>query len=280
MKYLLTGKDGQLGKEFARQFHAGGLDFFAAGRPELDITNLNNVLAVFAEVKPSVVINTAAYNQVDLAEKSYDLAYKANSLGIYNLLFACEKYSTFLVHYSTDYVFDGQKGSLYTEEDPANPLSEYGKSKYLGEVFLNESSINSLLFRTSWVYGEGRQNFIFKFLEWAKNNHNLKITADEVSVPTSTKTIAGITLKALEAGVTGLYHLTNSGCCSRYELARFIAGNKQLNNVIEPVSLESFKLPAKRPPFSAMENQKIARLLGCDIPSWEKALQEFLAKGN
>jgi len=165
MKYLVIGKNGQLGKEFIQSLSLEGKDFTAVGHEELDISNLKNVMEVCEMLKPSVIINTSAYNQVDLAEKHFELAYKTNSLGVYNLLLACEKYKTFLVHYSTDCVFDGKKANgLYNEEDEANPLSEYGKSKYLGEIFIKESNINALLLRVSWVFGKGKQNFIYKFL--------------------------------------------------------------------------------------------------------------------
>jgi len=179
------------------------------------------VKELFYREKPDIVINCAAYNLVDKAEEDYITAYKTNALGVRNLAYLSNKLNAFFVHYSTDYVFDGTKeNGLYTEEDTPNPLNEYGKSKLTGERWIVEETENYLLFRVSWVYGRGKQNFIYKLIQWAKNNDYLKIAYDEISVPTSTRTIVEVTLKALDNGLTGLYHLTNSGYASRYEWAK------------------------------------------------------------
>ena len=286
MKYLIIGKNGQLGREFLRVLggdSAGvgaGVSVSSVGREECDITDLNQILNLFEAIKPDIVINCAAYNQVDKAEEDYIEAFKVNSIGIRNIAFASKKYNSFLVHYSSDYVFDGKKeNGLYTEEDIPNPLNEYGKSKLMGEQLLKEETDRYLIFRVSWVYGEGKQNFIYKLMQWAKNSEYLKIAYDEISVPTSTRTIANITLKAIENGLTGLYHLTNSGYASRYEWAKEILKIKNIDKFIKPVSSDIFELPAKRPKFSAMSNEKIKSLLNIDIKSWDEELEEIL-KGN
>ena len=286
MKYLIIGKNGQLGREFLRVLggdSAGvgaGVSVSSVGREECDITDLNQILNLFEAIKPDIVINCAAYNQVDKAEEDYIEAFKVNSIGIRNIAFASKKYNSFLVHYSSDYVFDGKKeNGLYTEEDIPNPLNEYGKSKLMGEQLLKEEIERYLIFRVSWVYGEGKQNFIYKLMQWAKNSEYLKIAYDEISVPTSTRTIADTTLKAIENGLTGLYHLTNSGYASRYEWAKEILKIKNIDKFIKPVSSDIFELPAKRPKFSAMSNEKIKSLLDIDIKSWDEELKEIL-KGN
>ena len=286
MKYLIIGKNGQLGREFLRVLggdSAGvgaGVSVSSVGREECDITDLNQILNLFEAIKPDIVINCAAYNQVDKAEEDYIEAFKVNSIGIRNIAFASKKYNSFLVHYSSDYVFDGKKeNGLYTEEDIPNPLNEYGKSKLMGEQLLKEETDRYLIFRVSWVYGEGKQNFIYKLMQWAKNSEYLKIAYDEISVPTSTRTIANITLKAIENGLTGLYHLTNLGYASRYEWAKEILKIKNIDKFIKPVSSDIFELPAKRPKFSAMSNEKIKSLLNIDIKSWDEELEEIL-KGN
>ncbi len=279
MKILIVGKNGQLGREFVKELSKTKNIVIPLGHEELDIGNIGDVLDVFDRYKPDVVINCAAYNQVDKAEEEYDLAYKTNSIGVKNLAFSSNKYGSFLVHYSTDYVFDGKKeNGLYTEVDKPNPLSEYAKSKYLGEVYLKEETEKFLIFRVSWVFGDGKQNFIYKLLKWAENNPYLKVSYDEISIPTYTKTIVNITLKAVEEGLTGLYHLTNSGYCSRFELAKFVFKTLGMTKFIHPVPSEIFNLPAKRPKFSAMDNTLISSILRVEIPNWEEAVSDFLSK--
>jgi dTDP-4-dehydrorhamnose reductase len=182
-----------------------------------------------------------------------------------------------MVHFGSDYVFDGMKeNALYSENDPANPLNEYGKSKLSGEERVIRECRQSLVFRLSWVFGAGQQNFIYKLKTWAQNSEYLKIACDEFSVPTYTHTVVDITLKALQQGLTGRYHLTNSGFCSRYEWAKQILKQTGIAKFIRPVSMDSFTLPAKRPKFSAMSNGKISSLLHVSIPAWEDALISFL----
>ena len=276
MKILITGAKGQLGQEFVKKLQRENKKFLALPRDKLDISNLKQVLQVFEEYKPDVVINCSAYNLVDRAEEEREIAYKTNAIGPKNLAFASEKYKTFLIHYSTDYVFDGTKIGLYTEKDIPNPLSEYAKSKYLGEVFLKEETDRYLIFRVSWVYGEGKQNFIYKLLQWAQAQDYLKIACDEFSVPTSTRTIVEITLKAINAGLTGLYHLVNSDYASRYEWAKEVFRIKGIKKFIYPAYQADFNLPAKRPRFSAMSNEKICKNLEIKIKNWKEELREVL----
>jgi dTDP-4-dehydrorhamnose reductase len=278
MKYLIIGKNGQLGKEFVKVLSEKNKNFTAVGHEDLEIGNLSQVLDIFERIKPNLVINCSAYNFVDKAEEDYPTAYKTNSVGVRNLAYASKKFNAFLIHYSTDYVFDGKKEGLYTEKDQPNPLNEYGKSKYLGEIYLKEENENSLIFRVSWVFGEGKQNFIYKLQQWAENNEYLKVAYDEISVPTYTGRIVEITLKSIEKGISGLFHLTNSGYASRYEWAKAILKYKKVKKFIYPVSSDIFNLPAKRPKFSAMDNSQIKKELSIEIPSWEEELKIFLAK--
>ena len=278
MKYLIFGKDGQLAKEFLKVLENKKLDLIALSHKDCDISHFNKVLDVFNQVKPDIVINCAAYNLVDNAETEFWKAYKVNSLGVNNLLIASKKFNSYFITYSTDYVFDGEKeNGLYTEEDKTNPINEYGKSKLTGEKWILENNYNKyLIFRTSWVYGEGKQNFIYKLMQWAKNNDYLKVAYDEISVPTSTRTIVEVTLKAVEQGLTGLYHLTNSGYASRYEWAKKVFEIKGIKKFIKPVSSDIFNLPAKRPKFSAMGNDRIKNILKIDIIEWEEEIKRYL----
>ena len=275
MKYLILGKNGQLGQAFLKHLESCGKEFLALSRKQCDVSNLEEVLEVFDSYKPDVVLNCAAYNYVDKAEADYWSAYKVNALGVRNLAFAARRYNCYLVTYSTDYVFDGTKETgLYTEGDLPNPLNEYGKSKLTGEKWLLEEGVEKyLIFRTSWVYGEGKQNFIYKLMQWVKNNDFLKIAYDEVSVPTSTRTLVSVTLKAVEKGLTGLYHLVNSGYASRYEWAKKVFELMGVRKFIYPVSKEEFNLPAKRPRFSAMSNASLEKRLSIEIKTWDEELK-------
>ena len=284
MKILIIGKNGQLGKEFTKRLGEKGAEWLinkkinceSVGRAECDVASTGQVLELFENVKPDIVINCAAYNFVDRAETDeYINAYRVNAVGVKNIAYACKKHKVFLVHYSTDYVFDGEKEGLYTEKDEPNPINQYGKSKLAGEIMLKEETEDYLIFRVSWVYGEGKSNFIYKLLEWAKTQKYLKIAYDEFSTPTSTATIVDITLRALQSGLKGLFHLTNSGYASRYEWAKEILNAKKIDKFIYPVSKEIFNLPAKRPGFSAMSNESVARELGVNIREWDSEVIGF-----
>jgi len=277
MKYLITGKNGQLAQAFIKRFEERSIDFSAPDESQLDITNQKIVADVVATLKPDVIINCAAYNLVDKAEQDKDTVFAVNATGPKNLAQAAASQKAILVHFGSDYVFDGLKeNGLYLESDPVNPLNEYGKSKLAGENFVLEELDRCLVLRLSWVFGAGKQNFIYKLIEWSKSSEYLKIACDEFSAPTYTGSVVDITLNALEQGMTGRYHMTNSGFCSRYEWAKLILSTIGVNKFIRPVTMDTFDLPAKRPKFSAMSNSKLAGRLNVDIPSWEEAVSSFL----
>lgn len=280
MKYLITGRNGQLARAFIRALEKNAIECIAPDESRLDITNATLVSDVVAGCKPDVIINCAAYNLVDKAEQDRDAVYAVNAIGPRNLARAAAEQKSILVHFGSDYVFDGLKeNGLYIENDTTDPLNEYGKSKLAGEEYVLNGHDRSLVLRLSWVFGEGTQNFIHKLTEWSKNNEYLKIACDEFSVPTSTETVAAMTLRALEQGVTGRYHLTSSGFCSRYEWARLVLEVLGVNKFIRPVSMDVFNLPAPRPKFSAMSNQAFSDILNVDIPAWQDAVRTFLRKG-
>ena len=276
VKIAITGKNGQLAKEFIKLLSKKGLNFIAFDKSELDISDFETVRKRLKETKPDILINCAAYNLVDKAEEDRKNCYLTNTKGAENLAKLCSEIKCKIVHYSTDYVFDGKKNSLYIEKDTPNPLNYYGKTKLEGENKIKEHCENYLIFRVSWLYGKGNNNFVMKFLNWAKHNDTLQIAENEVSIPTSAKRVAAITVKALANGLKGLYHLTNSGYVSRYGLALKVKEILKLKNNIVPVSSEIFNLKAKRPDFSAMDNSLIAKTLDISIPLWHEDLKEFL----
>jgi dTDP-4-dehydrorhamnose reductase len=277
-KVLITGASGQLGKEFVKVLSSKGIDFVALERKDLDVTNFEKVYKTLKEINPSVVINCSAYNQVDLAETEILKAFSTNAIGPYNLAITCREINAKLIHYSTDYVFDGIKKGLYTEEDSPNPLNQYARSKLLGEELVKQVLEDYLILRVSWVYGEGRQNFIHKLLQWTKEREVLQIAFNEVSVPTYTGFIVEKTLKALEKGLTGLYHLVPRGYASRYEWAKLTLKLFRMKKVLIPVEKEIFNLPAKRPDFSAMSCERIEKALGEEFEEWDEIYSKNYTK--
>jgi dTDP-4-dehydrorhamnose reductase len=281
MKYLITGKNGQLARAFQQELGRRTADFLAPDESAFDITDRAAILEAIRSYKPDVIINCAAYNLVDKAEQDRDKVFSVNAEGPGILAAAARKNNAVLVHFGSDYVFDGAKeNGLYTEQDPVHPLNVYGESKQQGERLVQEATDRHLIFRLSWVFGEGKQNFIHKLSEWSQSNDFLKIACDEFSVPTYTHTVVHVTMQALEQGAFGLYHLTNSGYCSRYEWAQYILAQLGINKFVRPVSMDSFKLPARRPGFSAMSNEQICRRLGIRIPTWQEAVAAFIRERN
>jgi dTDP-4-dehydrorhamnose reductase len=276
MNILITGANGQLAKDFQKELKNYNHEVTALDKKSLDISDLNVVTEAFSHYNPDIVLNCAAYNLVDKAEEDFDTAFKVNASGVKNLALMCKENNALFVHYSSDYIFDGTKEDFYTEEDKPNPINKYGESKLSGERFLKEVTDTFLLFRLSWVFGEGKQNFLYKLSEWAKKNRVLKVVSDQISVPTYTRDIVSLTMFAINKGLRGIYHLTNSGYASRYEVARYFIERLGLDNLILPVTSDYFPLPAKRPYFSAMSNLKLSRALGVDIPDWRIGINRYI----
>ena len=275
-KYLILGANGQLGKQFTKDLTVRNKTVFAPDEKDCDITSLETLSRFIDSVKPSVIINCAAYNAVDLAEQQIETASLINAIAVKNIATLCNRKNILFVHYSSDYIFDGTKNNLYVESDAPNPLNVYGRTKRGGEEAVLSYAEKYLLFRTSWSFGNGTQNFIHKMLLWSEKKSVLKLTADEVSVPTSTIDLVDITLRSIDKGLTGLYHLTNSDYASRYEWGRYIAKKLFLKSTIIPVPMSAFPSPAQRPLFSAMSNQKLQDDLGITIPDWRDAVDRFL----
>jgi dTDP-4-dehydrorhamnose reductase len=276
MKILIAGANGQLAREFQKALENYDYTVVALDKESLDISDLNVVTEAFSKYNPDIVLNCAAYNFVDKAEEDFDTAYKVNASGVRNLAVACKKNNALLVHYSTDYIFDGTKEDFYTEEDEPNPINNYGKSKLLGEKLLTEETDRFLLFRVSWVFGGGKQNFLYKLSELGKKNRVLKVVYDQISAPTFTKDIVILTMLAIDKGLRGVYHLTNSGYASRYEVARYFIERLGRDNLILPVNSDYFPSPAKRPYFSAMSNLKLSKDLDVNIPDWKMGIDRYI----
>lgn len=274
--FLILGANGQLGKQFAKDLRKRNETVVAPDEKDCDITSAEILSTLMDSITPTVVINCAAYNAVDMAEQQPHVAGLINTKSPGLIASLCTERKIRMVHYSSDYVFDGAKGDLYSEKDTPNPLNVYGKSKLGGEAAVLSSGGNAIVFRTSWVFGDGTQNFIHKMMQWSQKNPVLKLTADEVSVPTSTIDLVDITLRALDKELSGLHHLTNSDYASRYEWGRYVAKKLSLRSTIIPVPMSMFPSPAQRPLFSAMSNRQLQNELGYTIPDWRDAVDRFM----
>jgi dTDP-4-dehydrorhamnose reductase len=274
-KILITGGNGQLAQAFKALFMKSGLNAVALTRADCDITDRDQFASVVENLRPGIIINCAAYNLVDDAESQPEAAFQINRNGVGNLTDICRDRKIFLVHFSTDYVFDGKKGSPYVEEDVPAPLSIYGQSKLEGERLIVDSGADHLIFRVSWLFGSGPQNFLFKLRNWLNDRNLIQVSTDEISVPTYAVDVAEYVLGSLRRGLSGLYHLPNTGSCSRYDLAQYFCSEMKIARTIQPVEQKIFALPARRPLFSAMSNAKLSKELAVSIPTWQDAVSRY-----
>jgi dTDP-4-dehydrorhamnose reductase len=291
MKIVLFGKNGQLGWEFERSLPVLG-PVFALDREQLDLCDVHQLQLTLSELKPGLIVNASAYTDVDRAEKEPELAMKINALAPGAIAEISRKLGAVLIHYSTDYVFDGTRSVPYTEDDQTNPLNVYGKSKLLGEENIRQAADAYLILRTSWVYSLRGNSFVNKVLGWARKNSTLRIVDDQFSNPTWARMLAQITslLLAKRQGnlydsireQCGIYHLAGSGYTSRYEWAKQILAHdprraEQLVRALEPGRSEEFPTPAARPLFSALDCTRFENTFGLQLPPWDRTLELAMA---
>ena len=284
---LLLGKFGQLGWELHRCLAPFG-DLTAVDYPEIDLTDIESVDKLVLDIRPDVIVNATAYTAVDRAEDEPELAMAINSQAPRRLAELAHDMGLALIHYSTDYVFDGTKGIPYVETDLPNPLGIYGKSKYAGEIAIEEVGGAYLILRTSWVYSLRRDSFVTKVLGWAREHMSLRIVDDQISNPTWCRMLAEATAMLLtNAGSKpagwikeryGLYHLAGSGYASRLEWARKILefdprSDEQIVEEIHPAQTSDFPSPTERPMFSVLNCDRFSKTFGFQIPHWEDALK-------
>ncbi len=275
----MLGSKGQLGKEFVRFFRANGANVVARDINRIDIADADALRKLVRSAKPNFIVNCAAYNQVEQAEINTVAARQANAIGPMNVATISAEFGAAAVHFSTDYVFSGKFFyEPYTEEDSPQPINMYGKTKLEGEKLFLKNAENGLLFRVSWLYGKGEQNFIYKLRQWAKGKSALSVSNDETSVPTSTKFVVENVAAALQSGLSGLYHLVPSGFASRFELALEVREIFGFETDILPVSMDKFPSVAKRPKFSAMSAAKFFKAIGKENPHWRAVLRDYFAK--
>lgn len=247
------------------------------GRTDVDISSEEACRRSIEDCKPDLVINAAAYTNVDGCESAPEQCFSVNALGVKNIALACQDRAVKIIHFSTDYVFDGKKGQPYREEDPCHPLNTYGLSKYEGERFLQAYAENYLIIRTSWLYGRCGRNFVSTILEKARSAEALYVVNDQVGSPTSATDIADAVERLARMPVRGIVHITNSGQCSWFDFARKILRYGGAESVsVCPLTSDALARPARRPPFSVLDCSKFTALSGTAMRSWDEALRDYL----
>jgi dTDP-4-dehydrorhamnose reductase len=284
---LLIGKIGQVGWELRRTLAPLGqivcIDF-----PEIDLTNGDSIRKWVRETSPGVVINAAAYTAVDKAESEPERCQQINGVAPGILAEEAKRRGALLIHYSTDYVFDGTKTTPYLETDSPNPLGVYGHSKLAGDRAVQEVDGAHLIFRLCWVYGNRGQNFMLTIIRLAREREKLRIVRDQVGCPTWSRMIAETTTLALERVIThgnsgdfkGVYHLAASGQTSWHGFAEAIVGlmppDTRQCKTIEPITTPEYPLPARRPAYSVLSCDKLERTFALKLPHWEESLKQVL----
>jgi dTDP-4-dehydrorhamnose reductase len=281
MRILITGKNGQVGGEFALLYRSRA-DVVLAGRDECDLASEQSIRDLVRRVNPDVIINPAAYTAVDLAEREPELCFAINAAAPRVLAEEAARLGALLVHYSTDYVFDGEKPEPYLETDPIHPVSVYGASKAAGEAAIAETAGRYLVLRTSWVYRAQGKNFLRTMLRLGAERPELRVVDDQIGAPTSASAIATATAQLVEQHPDpspGVYHMTAAGSTSWCGFAREIFASGVLANPpqVQAIPSSAYPTPAKRPANSVLSNDKFAHTFGFRLPHWKQQLEEVLA---
>ena len=275
MKILITGSNGMLGHDLIEVLKDNH-ELLLTTSKTLDITDGDSVMDFIVKSNPDIVINSAAYTDVDGCESNPDLAYNVNGEGVKNLALACREVDCPLVHISTDYVFNGQNDRPWVEDDEIGPISIYGKSKLKGEEHIKEILEKYFIVRTAWLYGVNGRNFPTTMLELAQNHSEITVVYDEVGTPTYTPDLAKGISKLIETDYYGTYHLTNSGNCSWCEFARYIFEVADVDVNVIPVTASEFARPAPRPSYSVLENRNWVENGFEPLRNYKDAIKEYI----
>ena len=282
MRILLTGKNGQVGWELQRALAPLGV-VTAYDREQLDLSDVSQIRAKIRELNPQLIVNAAAYTAVDRAESEPEIAMQINAAAPAAMAEAAKEAGALLIHYSTDYVFDGASTKPYTENHATNPLNVYGQTKLAGERAISSSGASFLIFRTSWVYGARGKNFLLTILRLAQERSELTVVNDQIGAPTWSRDIAEATarvisnigpakkLAAAAAKFSGIYNLTSSGETSWFGFAEFALSSVKLLNTVslKPLTTAQYKTPARRPLYSLLDPSRLTRTFGLAMPAWK-----------
>jgi dTDP-4-dehydrorhamnose reductase len=271
LRILLTGRNGQVGWELERALSASG-EVMATDRRTLDLADAGAIRRVVRDTTPELIVNAGAYTAVDKAESEREMATQVNAVAPGLLADEAKRLGAFLVHYSTDYVFDGTKGSPYTEADRPNPLSHYARTKLEGESAIMASGCRYLILRTSWVYSPRATNFYRIILSKAQANEPMRMVDDQTSVPTPSDFVAKYTQALISRNAEGILHLVPSGCATRYEFACQVVKAIGSQSRVDPARTDAFPSPARRPVFSVLDNRRASAALGVHLPDWKHVL--------
>lgn len=282
MRILVTGRNGQVGWELSRALTPRA-EVASLDRSSLDLAKADSIRAAVRAFRPDVIVNAAAYTAVDKAESEPGLARAINAQGPEVLAEEARRCHALLVHYSTDYVFDGRKDGPYVEDDPTNPLSVYGRSKLEGERAIQGVGCHHVILRTAWVYAARGKNFMLTILRLAKERPELRVVNDQVGAPTSAVAIADATATIIDAisggsGAQGIFHLTAAGRGSWFDFADLIVkASGPPYPILHPIPASEYPTPAQRPGNSCLDNAKLARVFGIWLDDWKVEAQRILA---
>lgn len=284
MKYhsvAVIGSNGQLGSDLVESWSSAGCDVAGLTHADIRVEDVDSVRSVLAALKPSLVLNTAAFHNVPKCEEQPDVSFAVNGKGSLNVARVCEDIGAACVYFSTDYVFDGQKRAPYTENDIPNPLNVYAATKLFGEYSALNYCRRGFVLRVSGIYGRVPSrakggNFVTTMVRLAKEKPEVRVVTDEILTPTPTADIAAASLHILEEGEPGLYHVTSEGECSWFEFAQVIFETLRLTTPLRAATVAEFPSPVKRPQYSVLENARMKRIGMPMLPHWREALVSFL----
>jgi dTDP-4-dehydrorhamnose reductase len=277
MKVLITGANGQLGRELTSQLREKNAELILTDVADLDITDSSKVYDFVHETRPDVIINCAAHTAVDKCETDEDNAFKINAIGPKNLAQAAFNIGAEIVQISTDYVFDGEGCEPIAEFDRPSPQTAYGRTKLYGEELVKELNPKHYIVRTAWLYGDG-SNFVKTMVNLSKTNNTLKVVNDQFGTPTSTVDLARVVIKLIQEKNYGTFHGTCKGQCTWYDFTKEIFRLCNISTEVIPCTTEEFPRPAKRPKHSVLRNYMLEMTTGDITRSWEEALEEYIRR--
>jgi len=273
-RIAILGGRGMLGTELAKICRQEGFDVTVFDLPEFDITNSQQLKEVLSTTK--TIVNCAAYTNVDGAESEAELVYQVNSEAVGRLGVLVREANAWLLHVSTDFIFDGRLDRPYVETDPPNPINEYGKTKLAGEQLLGHSGCHHCIIRIEWTYGAAGNNFVTKLIKRTKTDKTLKVVDDQIGSPTATTEVAKVICELLRIKPKGVFHFASAGYVSRYEMAKFIFDNLSIDVTLLPCKTSDYVSVAVRPLNSRFDCSKIEALLNEPIEPWQVPLERFL----